>query len=52
MTREEAISILIDMATELQISFDSKQGIALKIALNDIKFADTLANAWREGEEE
>ena len=37
ITNNEAIEILLDMANELQIIPESKQGQALQIALNNLK---------------
>ena len=37
MTKQEAIEILLDMANELQLIPESKQGQAFKIALSELK---------------
>lgn len=37
MTREEAIEILLDMANELQLIPESKQGQAFKMAISELK---------------
>lgn len=40
MTREEAIEILLNMANELQLFPESKQGQAFKMAIEALKVID------------
>lgn len=37
MTKQEAIDVICEMATDLQIPFESKQGVALLMAIEALK---------------